>query len=86
MHEMSLAQEVCEIAVNHVPRDQIHQIVVVGLEVGEASGVEPNNLAFWLETFLESPPFGAARPQITEVYGDVFRVTFLEVDDGSSDD
>ena len=86
MHEMSLALEVCSIAERHVPKEQLGQIVEVGLEVGDAAGIEADNLAFWLETLLANPPFKAARPVITRVPGDVLRVSYLEVDDGSPDD
>ena len=86
MHEMSLALEVCSIAERHVPKEQLAQIVEVGLEVGDAAGIEADNLAFWLETLLANPPFKAARPVITRVPGDVLRVSYLEVDDGSPDD
>jgi Zn finger protein HypA/HybF involved in hydrogenase expression len=86
MHEMSLALEVCSIAERHVPKEQLTQIVEVGLEVGDAAGIEADNLAFWLETLLTNPPFKAARPVIKRVSGDVLRVSYLEVDDGSPDD
>lgn len=85
MHEMSLAQEVCNIARRQVPEDQVERIVTVGLEVGDMSGVEPHSLTFWLEHLLTTPPFKAARPVVQQVEGDVFRVTYLEVDDGRPD-
>lgn len=86
MHEMSLALEVCSIAKRHVAREQLAQIVVVGIEVGDDSGVEPDSLTFWLESMLTSPPFAQGRPVIERVSGDVLRVSYLEVDDGRPDD
>lgn len=86
MHEMSLAMEVCRIAEAHIPRERLASVVSVGLEVGDDAGVEPDSLAFWLETLLSSPPFGSARPRITRVPGDVLRVIYLEVNDGSPND
>lgn len=83
---MSLALEMCSIAERHVPRDQVEQIVAVGVEIGDEAGVEAGNLVFWLETLLANPPFRAARPVIERVKGDVLRVTYLEVDDGRPDD
>jgi Zn finger protein HypA/HybF involved in hydrogenase expression len=85
MHEMSIALEVCNIAEAHVPRDELDQIVEVGLEVGDAAGIEVDNLQFCLEALLSSPPFGQARPVIARVSGDVLRVSYLEVDDGRPD-
>jgi Zn finger protein HypA/HybF involved in hydrogenase expression len=86
MHEMSLAMEVCRIAEAHVPHERLASVIAVGLEVGDDAGVEPDSLAFWLETLLSSPPFGCAQPRITRVPGDVLRVSYLEVNDGSPND
>ena len=85
MHEMSVAIEVCRIVETRVS-EAVGRVVTVGLDVGDDSGVEPDSLAFWLESFLSSPPFGSARPAIERVSGDVLRVSYLEVDDGSQDD
>lgn len=86
MHEMSIAMEVCSIAESHVPPEQLGNVVEVGLEVGDRAGVEVDNLQFCLEVLLTSPPFGAAKPVIQRVAGDVLRVSYLEVDDGRPDD
>jgi Zn finger protein HypA/HybF involved in hydrogenase expression len=86
MHEMSIAMEVCSIAENHVPHEQLGNVVEVGLEVGDRAGVEVDNLEFCLEVLLTSPPFRAAKPVIERVEGDVLRVSYLEVDDGRPDD
>jgi Zn finger protein HypA/HybF involved in hydrogenase expression len=86
MHEMSIAMEVCSIAENHVPQEQLGNVVEVGLEVGDRAGVEVDNLEFCLEVLLTSPPFRAAKPVIERVEGDVLRVSYLEVDDGRPDD
>jgi Zn finger protein HypA/HybF involved in hydrogenase expression len=86
MHEMSLALEVCDIAQRYAPPGCADRVVEVGVEVGEAAGVEPDNLEFWLETLLSSPPFKAARPVIKRVPGNDLRVSYLEVDDGRPND
>jgi Zn finger protein HypA/HybF involved in hydrogenase expression len=86
MHEMSIALEVCSIAQDYVPHDQLESIVEVGLEVGDDAGIEPDSLEFWLESMLTSPPFKAAKPVIKRVAGDVLRVSYLGVDDGRPDD
>jgi Zn finger protein HypA/HybF involved in hydrogenase expression len=86
MHEMSIAMEVCSIAESHVPQEQLGNVVEVGLEVGDRAGVEVDNLQFCLEVLLTSPPFGAAKPVIERVVGDVLRVSYLEVDDGRPND
>jgi len=86
MHEMSLALEVCDIARRHVSPEQVASIVEVVVEVGDDAGVVADSLEFWLESMLSHPPFGAAKPVIRRVPGDVLRVSCLEVDDGRPDD
>ena len=86
MHEMSIAMEVCGIAEDHVGRDKLATVLVVGLEVGDKAGVEIDNLEFCLEVLLSEAPFGKARPLIQRVDGNVLRVTHLEVEDDSPDD
>lgn len=86
MHEMSLAMEVCGITEQHVGRDQLPNVLTVGLDVGSDAGVEVDNLEFCLQVLLSEPPFGKAKPKIVRVPGNVLRVTFLEVEDGRPND
>jgi Zn finger protein HypA/HybF involved in hydrogenase expression len=86
MHEMSIAMEVCGIAEDHVGRDKLATVRVVGLEVGDEAGVEIDNLEFCLEVLLSEPPFGKAKPKIARVGGNVLRLTHLEVEDDGPDD
>ena len=83
---MGLAQEICRIARQEVGDEVCPHVVAVGLEVGDASGVEPDQLIFWLDILLREPPFDGARPVIDRTEGDTFRVTYLEVDDGDTKD
>jgi Zn finger protein HypA/HybF involved in hydrogenase expression len=85
VHELSLALEVCRIAEAQVGAGRAADIVEVGVEVGEDSGVEPEGLAFCLEVLLSEPPFGRARPVLERRPGDVLRVSYLEVDEGARD-
>jgi Zn finger protein HypA/HybF involved in hydrogenase expression len=86
MHELSVALEICRIAEQRLGEGDSQRLVTVGLDLGDESGLEPENLRFCLETLLSSPPFGAARPAITRLPGDALRVTYLEIEDGSQDD
>jgi Zn finger protein HypA/HybF involved in hydrogenase expression len=81
MHEMSIAMEVCRIAQDHVGLEALPRVREIGLVVGERSGVEPESLLFCLESLLECPPFGGARPAMEMTPGDDLRVAYLEVDD-----
>ena len=86
MHEMSIAMEVCRITREKVGAEGCGAGVAVGLEVGDESGVEADNLLFWLEVLLGEPPFAGARPVIRRVTGNTLRVSYLEVKDGDSSD
>ena len=85
MHEMSVALDICRIAREHVPEEQIGNVVEVGVELGDEAGLEPENLAFCLEALLTEPPFRHAKPAITRLPGEALRVTYVEVDDDRPD-
>ena len=86
MHEMSVAAEVCRLAEERLSQSELPQLITVGLDVGDDSGLEPENLLFCLEALLAAPPFRAARPAVNRCPGDVLRVTYLELDDDRPDD
>lgn len=86
MHELSIALEVCRMAEEHVGRDALADIVELGMEVGDDSGVEADNLEFCLEALLSSPPFSHPRLVIDRPPGDGLRLQYLEVEDGNPDD
>ena len=86
MHEMSVAMEVCRLAEERFSPAELPQLITVGLDVGDDSGLEPDNLLFCLEALLAAPPFHNARPDLTRCPGDVLRVTYLELDDDRPDD
>ena len=86
MHEMSIAFEVCRIARERVGEEGCGRIVEVGLDVGDASGVEADNLVFWLQILLSEAPFDRAHPSVRRVEGSVLRVSYLEVEDGNPED
>jgi Zn finger protein HypA/HybF involved in hydrogenase expression len=85
MHEMSIAMEVARIAEAKLG-DAAAQLVSVAVEVGDEAGIEPGSLEFCLEAVFATPPFMSARPQILRRPGDVLRVAYLEIDDGSPED
>jgi len=86
MHEMSVAAEVCRLAEERLSPAELPQLITVGLDVGDDSGLEPDNLRFCLEALLAAPPFHKARPDLNRCQGDVLCVTYLELDDGRPDD
>jgi Zn finger protein HypA/HybF involved in hydrogenase expression len=83
---MSLALEICRLTQDRVGCDHLADVVTVALDVGDDAGVEIGNLEFCLEVLLSHEPFGQAHPIINRRPGDVFQVTYLELDDGNPDD
>jgi Zn finger protein HypA/HybF involved in hydrogenase expression len=81
---MSLALEICRITEEQVGREALPRVREVGVEVGVASGVEPDALEFCLEALLSHAPFDGARVVMSTEPGDDLRVTYLEVDDGGT--
>ena len=67
-------------------QEEAPRLCVVGLDVGDDSGLEPENLQFCLDVLLSQPPFGSARVSVRRLAGDALRLDYLEVDDGGPDD
>jgi Zn finger protein HypA/HybF involved in hydrogenase expression len=85
MHEMSIAMEIARIAEEKLGA-AAPQLVNVGVELGDAAGVEPVSLEFCLEAVFAMPPFRGAKGTLLPATGDTLRVSYLEVDDGNPDD
>lgn len=86
MHELSLAIEIGRLAEEKLGADA-PKCRAVGVEVGTTSGIEPSALEFCLEAVFSHPPFERVRPVLTRPEGDIFQVTWFEVedDDGPQD-
>ena len=82
---MSVAMEIARIAEVKL-QDSAHQLVAVAVDVGDRAGVEYSSLEFCLEAVFATPPFRGAKPHILQCSGDVLRVAWLEIDDGSPED
>lgn len=86
MHEMSVAMEICLIAEKEIGAEGLGRVREIGIDVGDEAGVDVSSLEFCLEALLSQPPFGQGRPAINRRTGDCLQVTYLEVDDGDSND
>jgi Zn finger protein HypA/HybF involved in hydrogenase expression len=86
MHELSIALEVCRIAEERLGAVGAGALVGLEVEVGSEAGVEPDNLAFCLETLLAEPPFRGAKPRIVRRPGDELYLRSLEVADAGPHD
>lgn len=86
MHELSLAVEIGRLVEEKLGAN-LPRCVAVGVEVGTESGVEPSALEFCLEAVFSHPPWQHARPVLTRPPGDIFQVTWFEIedDDGPQD-
>lgn len=83
---MSVALEILKIAEDRLGQDGLSDVVKVGLQVGDAAGVEIESLQFCLDVVLAAAPFGKAKAEIERVKGDVLRLRYLEVEDGRAAD
>jgi Zn finger protein HypA/HybF involved in hydrogenase expression len=83
MHELSLAIEIGRLAEEKLGAS-VSRCVAVGVEVGTESGVEPSALEFCLEAVFSHPPWKGARPVLARPPGDIFQVTWFEVEDDDS--
>lgn len=86
MHELSLAIEIGRLAEEKLG-PSVARCVTVGVEVGTESGVEPSALEFCLEAVFSHPPWVGAKAAISRPVGDIFQVTYFEIedDDGPND-
>lgn len=78
---MSVALEVCRMAEERVGLDTLGLVSALALEVGDQSGVEPDNLEFCLDVLLGQPPFRGAKVVMNRTPGDALRLDYIEIDD-----
>ena len=83
MHELSLAIEIGRLAEERLG-PSVARCITVGVEVGIDSGVEPSALEFCLEAVFSHPPWAGAKPAVTRPAGDIFQVTYFEIEDDDS--
>lgn len=85
MHELSLANEICDIVEREVTRERdraaLAHVTLVSVEVGAESNVEPASLQFCLDALLCTHPFSRGRAVLETVPGDDLRVSWFELDD-----
>jgi Zn finger protein HypA/HybF involved in hydrogenase expression len=85
MHELSLANEICNIVEREVQRERgisaLAHVTVVAVELGNDANVEPNSLQFCLDALLSTHPYGRGKSVLEFVPGDDLRVSWFEIDD-----
>ena len=83
MHELSLAIEIGRLVEDKLGAD-VARCRAVGVEVGETCGVEPSALEFCLEAVFSHPPWNGAKAVLSRPPGDIFQVTWFEIEDDDS--
>jgi Zn finger protein HypA/HybF involved in hydrogenase expression len=83
---LSLALEVCRLAEEVMARERGVAVRGVGVEVGREAGVELNNFKFCLDALMQAPPFCGGAAEYLPADGATFRLAYVEVDDGRSED
>jgi hydrogenase nickel incorporation protein HypA/HybF len=67
VHELSIAQSVVDIVLQHVPDDRGGEVRTVHVRVGRLSGVVPDSLEFCFEAIVRDTRFAGARLAIESV-------------------
>ena len=65
MHELSIAQNIAEIVLKHVPEDA--QVRSIKIAVGRLSGVIPESLEFCFGSVVEDTPLEGAQLEIERI-------------------
>jgi Zn finger protein HypA/HybF involved in hydrogenase expression len=86
MHEFSVATEICRLVEERAAPLPATAVVAIGLEMGDESGLEPDNLIFCLDTLLGTEPFAGATTELVRTPGREMRLTYVEVDDERTPD
>lgn len=69
MHELSIALSILEIAQKEALCHQAKKVTELEIEVGKLSGVDPEALAFVLESVVRNTPLDGCRVQILPIEG-----------------
>ena len=83
MHELSLAIEIGRLSEEKLGA-AVDRCRAVGVDVGTECGVEPSALEFCLEAVLSHPPWRGAKAVLSSPPGDIFQVTWFEIEDDDS--
>ena len=67
MHELSIAQNILEIVLAHLPAHESHSVKSVKLKVGQQSGVVPDSLDFCFGVAVQGTPLEGVALDIERV-------------------
>jgi hydrogenase nickel incorporation protein HypA/HybF len=56
MHEMSVAQNIIDIVIQHLPNDNAHRVRNVNVKIGKMAGIVPESLEFSFQVIASDTP------------------------------
>ena len=81
MHELSIAQEVVETVMGHLPTGVVGAVRSVHLKVGVLNRLTPDSLCFCFEIATRGTAVEGATLEIEETTGDGIQVVDFDLDD-----
>jgi hydrogenase nickel incorporation protein HypA/HybF len=67
LHELSIAQSIVDIVLQHLPEEANGQVHSVKVRVGRLSGIVPQSLDFCFNSIVDETPLNGARLEIETV-------------------
>lgn len=67
MHELSIAQNIIEIVMSNVPKDQLKDVRTISLRIGASSGIVADSLEFGFTAITAETSLRSARLNIEKV-------------------
>lgn len=69
MHELSIAEHIVDIALEHLPADGDGKVKEIALQIGMLSGIEIDALMFAMDVVINGTPLEHATVRIERVHG-----------------
>jgi len=64
MHELSIAQEIIDVAIRIIPSEKHHLVKAARINIGEFSNIIPDSLLFCYNSLIDSSPIPNCRLEI----------------------
>ena len=67
MHEISVAQDIVDLVIENLPKDEIVNVTKVRIKIGELSAIIPESLEFCFDVITKDTRLEGAKLEIQEV-------------------
>ena len=67
MHELSVAQNIIDLVLRHVPADEYGRVNAVRVKIGAAAGIVPDSLEFSFQAIVPESPVRNAHLEIESI-------------------